>query len=156
MKGLVNPIRIGRLSVIEHRIEKYGLCMKSGVDIEIVNPKSDARYRDFWQTYLQLTYLQLTERKGLAESFAKLEMRRRNTLIGSILLKKGQADSMICGTISNTAMHLKYIDEVIGHEPGATVYGAMSGLILPNRQVFLWTPTSILIQVLPSSLKLCF
>ncbi len=131
-ESLVNPILIGRPSVIEHRIEKFGLRMKSGVDIEIVNPESDARYRDFWQTYLQLT-----ERKGVTESFAKLEMRRRNTLIGSILLKKGQADGMICGTISNTATHLKYIDEVIGHEPGATVYGAMSGLILPNRQVFL-------------------
>jgi malate dehydrogenase (oxaloacetate-decarboxylating)(NADP+) len=131
-EGLVNPILIGRPSVIEHRIEKFGLRMKSGVDIEIVNPESDARYRDFWQTYLRLT-----ERKGVTESFAKLEMRRRNTLIGSILLKKGQADGMICGTISNSATHLKYIDEVIGHEPGATVYGAMSGLILPNRQVFL-------------------
>ncbi len=131
-ESLVNPILIGRPSVIEHRIEKFGLRMKSGVDIEIVNPESDARYRDFWQTYLQLT-----ERKGVTESFAKLEMRRRNTLIGSILLKKGQADGMICGTISNSATHLKYIDEVIGHEPGATVYGAMSGLILPNRQVFL-------------------
>ena len=131
-ESLVNPILIGRPSVIEHRIEKFGLRMKSGVDIEIVNPESDARYRDFWQTYLQLT-----ERKGVTESFAKLEMRRRNTLIGSILLKKGQADGMICGTISNTATHLKYIDEVIGHEPGATVYGGMSGLILPNRQVFL-------------------
>ncbi|MFZ9163666.1 MAG: phosphate acyltransferase, partial [Polynucleobacter sp.] len=94
-ESLVNPILIGRPSVIEHRIEKFGLRMKSGVDIEIVNPESDARYRDFWQTYLQLT-----ERKGVTESFAKLEMRRRNTLIGSILLKKGQADGMICGTIS--------------------------------------------------------
>ncbi|NDC66126.1 MAG: NADP-dependent malic enzyme, partial [Burkholderiaceae bacterium] len=73
-ESLVNPILIGRPSVIEHRIEKFGLRMKSGVDIEIVNPESDARYRDFWQTYLQLT-----ERKGVTESFAKLEMRRRNT-----------------------------------------------------------------------------
>jgi malate dehydrogenase (oxaloacetate-decarboxylating)(NADP+) len=131
-ENLVNPILIGRPGVIEHRIEKYGLRMKSGVDIEIVNPENDLRFNDFWQTYLQLT-----ERKGVTQSLAKLEMRRRNTLIGSILLKKGQADGMICGTISNVATHLKYIDEVIGHEPGATVYGGMSGLILPNRQVFL-------------------
>lgn len=82
-ENLANPILIGRPSVIEHRIEKYGLRMKPGVDIEIVNPESDSRFRDFWQTYLQLT-----ERKGVTESFAKLEMRRRNTLIGSILLKK--------------------------------------------------------------------
>ncbi|MFM1835181.1 MAG: hypothetical protein RJB52_1390, partial [Pseudomonadota bacterium] len=131
-ENLANPILIGRPSVIEHRIEKYGLRMKPGVDIEIVNPESDSRFRDFWQTYLQLT-----ERKGVTESFAKLEMRRRNTLIGSILLKKGHADGMICGTISNVGTHLKYIDEVIGHELGASVYGGMSGLILPNRQVFL-------------------
>ena len=131
-ESLVNPILIGRPSVIEHRIEKLGLRMKSGVDIEIVNPESDTRFKDFWQTYLQLT-----ERKGVTESFAKLELRSSNTLIGSILLKKVQADGMICGTISNTSTHLKYIDEVIGHEPGATVYGGMSGLILPNRQVFL-------------------
>ena len=131
-ENLANPILIGRPSVIEHRIDKYGLRMKPGVDIEIVNPESDSRFRDFWQTYLQLT-----ERKGVTESFAKLEMRRRNTLIGSILLKKGHADGMICGTISNVGTHLKYIDEVIGHELGASVYGGMSGLILPNRQVFL-------------------
>ncbi|MFM2261249.1 MAG: hypothetical protein RL457_1575 [Pseudomonadota bacterium] len=108
-ENLANPILIGRPSVIEHRIEKYGLRMKPGADIEIVNPESDSRFRDFWQTYLQLT-----ERKGVTESFAKLEMRRRNTLIGSILLKKGHADGMICGTISNVGTHLKYIDEVIG------------------------------------------
>ncbi|NDG90639.1 MAG: NADP-dependent malic enzyme, partial [Burkholderiaceae bacterium] len=99
-ENLANPILIGRPSVIEHRIEKYGLRMKPGVDIEIVNPESDSRFRDFWQTYLQLT-----ERKGVTESFAKLEMRRRNTLIGSILLKKGHADGMICGTISNVGTH---------------------------------------------------
>jgi malate dehydrogenase (oxaloacetate-decarboxylating)(NADP+) len=64
-------------------------------------------------------------------------MRRRNTLIGATLLSKGMADGLICGTISKVSTHLKYIDEVIGHEKGAKVYGAMSGLILPGRQVFL-------------------
>jgi malate dehydrogenase (oxaloacetate-decarboxylating)(NADP+) len=129
---LATPILIGRPSVIEHRIEKFGLRMKSGEDFEIVNPESDSRYRDFWQTYLSLT-----ERKGVSEAYAKLETRRRNSLIGSLLIKKGMADGMISGTIGNIATHLKYIDEVIGHEPGANVYGAMSGLILPGRQVFL-------------------
>jgi malate dehydrogenase (oxaloacetate-decarboxylating)(NADP+) len=123
---------IGRPAVIEHRIVKFGLRMRLGEDFEIVNPENDPRYRDFWQTYLGLT-----ERKGVTTSFAKLEMRRRNTLIGSIMIIKGMADGMICGTVSNSATHLKYIDEVVGHEPGAKVYGAMSGLILPGRQVFL-------------------
>ena len=129
---LAIPILIGRPAVIEHRIEKYGLRMKAGDDFEIVNPENDARYRDFWQTYLGMT-----ERKGVTESFAKLEMRRRHTLIGSMMIAKGMADGMICGTVVNAAIHLKYIDEVIGHEAGANVYGAMSGLILPGRQVFL-------------------
>jgi malate dehydrogenase (oxaloacetate-decarboxylating)(NADP+) len=129
---LATPILIGRPAVIEHRIVKFGLRMRVGEDFEIVNPENDPRYRDFWQTYLGLT-----ERKGVTTSFAKLEMRRRNTLIGSIMIVKGMADGMICGTVSNSANHLKYIDEVVGHEPGAKVYGAMSGLILPGRQVFL-------------------
>jgi len=129
---LATPILIGRPAVIEHRIEKFGLRMKAGNDFEIVNPENDSRFRDFWQTYLALT-----ERKGVTESFAKLEMRRRNSLIGSMLISKGMADGMISGTIGKTATHLKYVDEVIGKEAGANVYGAMSGLILPGRQVFL-------------------
>ena len=131
-ESLATPILIGRPAVIEHRIEKFGLRIKAGDDFELVNPENDPRYRDFWKTYLALT-----ERKGVTESFAKLEMRRRNSLIGAVLISKGMADGMICGTIGNSATHLKYIDEVVGHEPGANVYGAMSGLILPGRQVFL-------------------
>ena len=131
-ENLAAPILIGRPEVIKYRIDKFGLRMKAGDDFEIVNPESDTRFRDFWQTYLALT-----ERKGVTQSFAKLEMRRRHTLIGSILISKGMADGMICGTVGNSATHLKYIDEVIGHEAGANVYGAMSGLVLPGRQVFL-------------------
>jgi len=131
-ENLAVPILIGRPEVIKYRIDKFGLRMKVGDDFEIVNPESDSRFRDFWQTYLALT-----ERKGVTQSFAKLEMRRRHTLIGSILISKGMADGMICGTVGNSATHLKYIDEVIGHETGANVYGAMSGLVLPGRQVFL-------------------
>ena len=129
---LATPILIGRPAVIERRIERYGLRMHAGTDFEIVNPENDSRHRDFWKSYLALT-----ERKGVTEAFAKLEMRRRYVLIGATLISKGMADGMICGTISSSATHLKYIDEVIGHEPGATVYGAMSGLVLPGRQIFL-------------------
>ncbi len=131
-EGIAKPILIGRPSVIEHRIEKFGLRMVCGSDIDIVNPEDDSRFSDFWKSYLAIM-----ERKGVTASFAKLEMRRRNTLIGATLLSKGMADGLICGTISKVSTHLKYIDEVIGHEKGANVYGAMSGLILPGRQVFL-------------------
>ena len=129
---LATPILIGRPAVIEHRIGKFGLRIKAGEDFQIVNPENDSRFRDFWQTYLALT-----ERKGVTTSFAKLEMRRRNSLIGSVMIIKGMADGMICGTVGNLTTHLKYIDEVVGQESGANVYGAMSGLILPGRQVFL-------------------
>lgn len=142
---LATPILIGCLAVIENRIEKFGLRMKSGDDFEVVNLENDSRFRDFWQTYLALT-----ECKGVTQSFAKLEVRRRNSLIGSLLIQKGMADGMISGTVGNLATHLKYVDEVIGREPGANVYGAMSGLILPGRQVFLGTPISISIQLLAS------
>jgi malate dehydrogenase (oxaloacetate-decarboxylating)(NADP+) len=131
-EGIAKPTLIGRPSVIEHRIEKFGLRMVCGIDIDIVNPEDDSRFGDFWRTYLAIM-----ERKGVTASFAKLEMRRRNTLIGATLLSKGMVDGLICGTISKVSTHLKYIDEVIGFEKDANVYGAMSGLILPGRQVFL-------------------
>src|SRR5690606_39200082 len=76
-------------------------------------------------------------RRGITAQYAKLEMRRRTTLIAAMLLRKGAADGMICGTISTTAKHLQYIDRVIGLRPGATVYAAMNALILPERQVFI-------------------
>src|SRR6202012_767894 len=101
-------------------------------DVTIVNPEHDERFREYWQAYHILT-----ERSGVTAQYARLEMRRRTTLIGAMLLKKGEADGMICGTISTTARHLHYIDQVIGHRPGATVYGTITGVILPGRQVFL-------------------
>src|SRR5471030_3253066 len=76
-------------------------------------------------------------RKGISAQMAKLEMRRRTTLIGAMLVKKGEADGMICGTISTTHRHLHFIDQVIGKREGSTVYAAMNGLILPGRQIFL-------------------
>ena len=129
---IANPILVGRPAVIARRIERFGLRMTPGVDVEICNPEFDERYRDYWQTYQKLT-----ERKGVTESYARLEVRRRNTLIGSLMVYKGQADGLICGTIGQTGAHLHYIDQVIGHEPGAKTYGAMNALVLPGRQVFL-------------------
>jgi malate dehydrogenase (oxaloacetate-decarboxylating)(NADP+) len=129
---LAKPILIGRPSVISNRIHNCGLRMQIGTDLEVVNPENDPRYQDFWQSYFALT-----ERKGVNKNLAKLELRRRNSLIGSLMIEKGMADGMICGTVNKIPVHLKYIDEVIGKEKGASVYGAMSGLILPGRQVFL-------------------
>ncbi|EGJ09241.1 NADP-dependent malic enzyme [Rubrivivax benzoatilyticus] len=131
-EGLARPTLIGRPAVIERRIEKMGLRIKEGLDFEVVNVERDDRYRDFWQTYHRMA-----ERKGVTQQVAKIEMRRRLTLIGSMLLAKGDVDAMLCGTWGTTASHLHYIDQVIGRREGASVYACMNGLILPGRQVYL-------------------
>jgi malate dehydrogenase (oxaloacetate-decarboxylating)(NADP+) len=97
-----------------------------------VNTEHDARHREFWMEYHRLMM-----RRGVTAQYAKLEMRRRTTLIAAMLLRKGAADGMVCGTISTTSRHLEYIDRVIGKRKGVSVYAAMNALILPNRQLFL-------------------
>jgi len=129
---LARPILIGRPEVIQARIAKFGLRLTAEVDFTIVNTEHDPRYRDYWQTYHSMM-----SRKGITEQLAKLEMRRRSTLIAAMLLEKGEADGMICGTISTTHRHLHFLDQVIGKREGRCVYAAMNGLILPGRQIFL-------------------
>jgi malate dehydrogenase (oxaloacetate-decarboxylating)(NADP+) len=129
---LAKPILIGRPAVIEQRIARFGLRLVAGQDYTIVNTDHDERYRDFWQEYAKMM-----SRKGITPQMAKLEMRRRTTLIGAMLVEKGEADGMICGTVSTTHRHLHFIDQVIGKKAGAKVYAAMNGLVLPNRQIFL-------------------
>ncbi len=129
---LAKPVLVGRPAVIEKRLERLGLRIRPGVDFELVNPEWDPRYREYWQEYHALT-----ERRGVTEHYAKIEMRRRLTLIGSMLLRKGEADGLICGTFGTHALHLRYIDQVIGRRPGASVYAAMNTVILPDRQVTL-------------------
>jgi malate dehydrogenase (oxaloacetate-decarboxylating)(NADP+) len=131
-EGLAKPILIGRPSVVERRIERFGLRMTAGKDFEIVNPEDDRRYREYWSEYHRLT-----ERKGVTVSIAKLEMRRRLTLIGAMLINQGEADGMLCGTIGTHPAHLLYIDQVIGRRPGVENYYAMNVLVLPRRTVFL-------------------
>jgi malate dehydrogenase (oxaloacetate-decarboxylating)(NADP+) len=127
---IARPVVIGRPAVVGHRIEKHGLRMRPGQDFDLINPESDARYRDFWQTYHQMS-----ARKGVTEQYARIEMRRRHTLIGAMMIHKGEADGMICGTFGTHPLHLHYVDRVIGKRPGASVYGAMNILMLPGRQV---------------------
>ncbi len=131
-EGLAKPIVIARPVVFEQRVEKFGLRMKAGVDVELVNPEQDDRYRDYWQTYHQLT-----QRKGVSQQLAKIEMRRRLTLIGAMMVRKGDADAMICGTFGTHDMHLHYLDQVLGLRKDAHEYAAMNGIMLPNRLVFL-------------------
>ncbi|MEY2801022.1 MAG: phosphate acetyltransferase (phosphotransacetylase)-like protein [Pseudomonadota bacterium] len=131
-EGIARPTLIGRPAVIAQRIEKFGLRLREKVDYDVVNVEQDDRYRDFWQTYHRMT-----ERKGVTVQVAKIEMRRRLSLIGAMLLQKDHVDGMICGTWGQTSLHLQYIDQVIGRRPGCNTYACMNGLLLPGRQVFL-------------------
>jgi len=131
-EGLAKPTLIGRPAVLAQRIERYGLRLRPEIDFDIINPEQDDRYRSYWETYLAMT-----NRKGVTEQWARLEMRRRHTLIGAMAIHKGDADGMICGTFGSTDLHLHYIDQVLGKRPGVNTYAAMNALILPDRQLVL-------------------
>jgi malate dehydrogenase (oxaloacetate-decarboxylating)(NADP+) len=127
---LAKPILIGRPAVIQSRLERFGLRMREGVDFSVINPEQDDRYRDYCDTYHRLT-----SRKGVTAQYAKLEMRRRHTLIGSMMIHKGDADGMVCGTFGTHSLHLHYVDQVLGRKAHASCYAAMNILMLPNRTV---------------------
>jgi malate dehydrogenase (oxaloacetate-decarboxylating)(NADP+) len=129
---LARPVLVGRPAVIERRIAEFGLRMKAGADFELVNPEWDERYRDYYHEYHRLT-----ERRGVSLQYAKIEMRRRNTLIGAMMIHRGAADGMICGTFGTHGLHLHYIDQVIGRSAGVHHYYAMNVLMLPKRTVFI-------------------
>ncbi|MHB1236915.1 MAG: NADP-dependent malic enzyme [Gallionella sp.] len=131
-EGIAYPILVGRPEVIAQRIAKLGLRIRAGEDFELVNPESDSRYREYWSEYHRLM-----QRHGVTPDLAKRELRRRNTLIAAMLVHKGAADAMLCGTVSQPLRHLRYIDEVIGHGPGMNVYAAMNILILPRHTLFI-------------------
>jgi malate dehydrogenase (oxaloacetate-decarboxylating)(NADP+) len=131
-EGLAYPLLVGRPAVLEDRIARFGLRLRAGVDFESINPDYDPRYREYWTEYHRLT-----ARKGVSQSYAKIEMRRRHTLIGAMMVHRGDADGMLCGTYGTHDLHLHYVDQVIGRRTGVKQYAAMNALMLPNRTVFI-------------------
>ncbi len=129
---LARPILVGRPAVLAKRIEKFGLRMELDKDVDVVNPEWDERFHDYWQEYYQLT-----ARRGVSETYAKIEMRRRLTLIGAMMMHKGDADGMVCGTFGTHDLHLQYVDQVIGRRKGINNYYAMNVLMLPTRTIFI-------------------
>jgi malate dehydrogenase (oxaloacetate-decarboxylating)(NADP+) len=129
---LAFPILVGRPAVIEKRIERFGLRIKPGVHFEMTNPEFDPRYREYWTEYYRLT-----ERKGVTQQYAQIEMRRRHTLIGAMMMHRGEADGMLCGTFGTHALHRHYIDQVIGLRKGVKTYAAMNAVMLPARTIFI-------------------
>ena len=127
---LARPVLIGRPAVIEQRIQRLGLRLRPE-DYEVVNVEQDDRYKRFWQAYHQKM-----ARRGVTPQLAQMEMRRRMTLIGAMLLDDNEVDGLICGTMGGTDEHLRYLDQILGKRAGAQTYACMNGLILPDRQLF--------------------
>jgi malate dehydrogenase (oxaloacetate-decarboxylating)(NADP+) len=131
-EGLARPILVGRPTVLKQRVERFGLRLEPGKDFDVINPEHDDRYRDYWQEYYRLT-----ERKGVSQAYAKIEMRRRLTLIGAMMIHMGDADGMLCGTFGTHELHRHYIDQVIGLKAGAKTYAAMNAVMMTRRTVFI-------------------
>lgn len=129
---IARPILIGRPAVIAARIEAAGLRIRENLDFEILDPDNNPRYDEFWQEYHRLM-----ERKGVSLDYAKREVRRRLTLCGSLAVRQGMADGLICGTFGRHQLHRYYVKHVIGTAPGASSHYALNLLVLPERTVFI-------------------
>ena len=135
-EGIAQPILIGRHAEIARRIEMAGLRIREGVDFEVVHSENceffDTHYEEFWTTYHRLM-----ERKGVSPDFARREVRRRNTLYGSLMVRLGYADGLVCGTFGRHETHREYVQNVIGTSAAVDHFYAMNLLMLPGRTVFI-------------------
>lgn len=131
-EGIATPILVGRPAVIQMRIQKMGLRLEPGRNITVVDPEDDERFHEIWTSYYQLR-----ARHGVTPNIAKAMIRKHNTLIGVMLIQRGDADAMLCGVGSRFDNQLKYIDEVIGKQEGASTYAAMNVLMLPEQTLFI-------------------
>lgn len=122
------PILVGRPAVLANRIKRYGLRIKLGVDVEVTDPEHDDRFNRYWKAYWDIM-----SRRGVTREIARVEMRRRLTLIGAMMVRLGEADCMVCGTVGSYVGHLSFIDQVIGKQSGVNTYAAMNILLLESR-----------------------
>jgi malate dehydrogenase (oxaloacetate-decarboxylating)(NADP+) len=131
-EGLARPILVGRRAVVERRIESLSLRLRLGQDAPLVDPDNDARFGEYWRFYHSLM-----QRKGVSPDYARRLVRTRNTLIAALMVRKGEADAMLCGVVGQYHRHLQHLVDVIGLEPGAKAPAALSALILPKGTFFL-------------------
>ncbi|NUP84226.1 MAG: NADP-dependent malic enzyme [Burkholderiaceae bacterium] len=131
-EGLAKPILVGRPSVIAMRIERAGLRLRAGTDFELCDPEDDPRFRDYWELYHRLM-----GRDGVSPETAKAAVRRSNTLIAALMVRRGEADAMLCGLVGRYDAHLEHIRDVIGPRPGAHTMAAMNALMLEQHTLFI-------------------
>ncbi|MDF7680657.1 NADP-dependent oxaloacetate-decarboxylating malate dehydrogenase [Enterobacteriaceae bacterium ESL0689] len=130
--GVAKPILIGRPAVIEQRIRKLGLQIKAGVDFEIVNNESDPRYKTYWNEYYQLM-----KRRGVTQQQARYTVMSNTTVIGALMVLRGEADAMICGTVGEYHEHYAIVQSLLGYRKGVYTAGAMNALLLPGGNTFI-------------------
>ena len=130
-EGLARPVLIGRPDVIESRVEKLGLRLKIDRDYDLCNPEDDPRYEDYWRTFHKIM-----ERKGVSPDAARTIVRTNATVIAALMVYRGEADTMLCGTYGQYAWHLKYILDVLGRAEGVGDVSALSTLLLPSGTFF--------------------
>jgi malate dehydrogenase (oxaloacetate-decarboxylating)(NADP+) len=131
-EGLAQPVLVGRPEVVKMRIERAGLRLAAGRDFELVDPENDPRFREYWETYRGLM-----ARQGVTPEVAKAAVRRSNTLISSLMLRRGEADALICGLVGRYDHHLEHIQNVVGGKPGVRTMAAMNALMLDQRTLFI-------------------
>jgi malate dehydrogenase (oxaloacetate-decarboxylating)(NADP+) len=129
--GVDTPILIGRPQVVEQRLERLGLSIRAGDHFNLVNPQRDDRYHDYWTTYHELM-----EREGVTTETARTIMRTNNTAIAAVMVHRGEADSMICGTMGQYLWHLNYARQVLARD-GLEPQGAMSLILLDQGPLFI-------------------
>ena len=130
--GLAFPILIGRPSVIEMRLQKLGLQLTIGKDFEVVNNESDPRFKEYWSEYFELM-----KRRGVSQEKAQRAVIGNPTLIGAIMVHRGEADALICGTIGTYEEHFDVVEKVFGYREGVQAAGAMNALLLPSGNTFI-------------------
>jgi malate dehydrogenase (oxaloacetate-decarboxylating)(NADP+) len=131
-EGLAKPILVGRPEVVKMRMERAGLRLQIGRDFEICDPEHDPRFREYWELYRGLM-----AREGVTSDVAKAAVRRSNTLISSLMLRRGEADAMICGLVGRFDAHLDHVRQVIGGKPGVRTMAAMNALMLDQHTLFI-------------------
>jgi len=130
-ESLASPILVGRPEVVQMRIERAGLRLQPGRDFELVDPENDPRFRSYWETYRSLM-----AREGVTPEAAKAAVRRSNTLISSLMVRRGEAEAMLCGLVGRFDLHLAHVRSVIGLESGARTLAAMNALMLDKHTLF--------------------
>ncbi len=130
-EGFARPLLVGRADVIKSRIERLGLRIRQNDHFDLVDPDFDPRYNEYWRDYHRLM-----ERRGTSPAQARTVLRTSNTVIAAMLLRKGEGDAMVCGTIGQYHRHFRHVMNVIGLKPGVGSAAALSVLVLADRPIF--------------------